>query len=138
MVLHCTRLAALPAPRFEVHGALGSLVSEGLDVQEDQLKAGLVPGAPGWGEDPRALRWMDWRDAAPHLPQPANTRAPRDAVALPRLAGRYPAYYAGVRDALAHGGANPVTAGSALLTMRVMDVAMRSADQGRTLAFAPA
>ncbi|MGY0196149.1 oxidoreductase [Leptothrix sp. BB-4] len=138
VTLHCTRLAALPAPRFEIHGQLGSVVCEGLDVQEDQLKAGLVPGAPGWGEDPRPLRWMDWRDAAPHLPQPANTRAPRDAVALPRLPGRYPAYYAGIRDALAHGAANPVTAESALRTMQVMDVAMRSAEQGRTLAFAPA
>ena len=133
VVLHCTRLAALPAPRFEVHGALGSLVCEGLDVQEDQLKQGLHPGAPGWGEDPRTMRWMDWRDAAPHLPQPANTRQPRDACALPRLPGHYPAYYAGIRDALTQGAPNPVSAESALLTMRVMDVAMRSAEQGRTL-----
>ncbi len=135
VVLHCTRLAALPAPRFEVHGQLGSLVSDGLDVQEDQLKLDLPPGAPGWGDDPRALRWMDWRDAAPDLPRPANTRAPREAVALPRLNGRYPAYYAGIRDALTRGAPNPVSAESALLTMRVMDTALRSAALGRTLTF---
>ncbi len=135
VVLHCTRLAALPAARFEVHGQLGSLVSEGLDVQEDQLKLDLTPGAPGWGEDPRPLRWMDWRDAAPHLPQPANTRQPREARSLPRLTGRYPAYYAGIRDALTRGSPNPVTPESALLTMRVMDLAMKSAELGRTLGF---
>lgn len=137
VVLHCTRLAALPAARFEAHGQLGSLVSEGLDVQEDQLKLDLRPGAPGWGVDPRALRWMDWRDAAPGLSAPANTREPRQPRLLPRLDGRYTAYYAGIRDALTEGAPNPVSAESALLTMQVMDLAMRSAEAGRTLRFEP-
>ncbi|MEY8878653.1 MAG: oxidoreductase [Leptothrix sp. (in: b-proteobacteria)] len=135
VTLHCTRLAALGAARFEVHGALGSVTSHGLDVQEDQLKAGLTPLSPGWGADPRALAWMDWRDAAPHLPHPANTRSPREAGVLPRLDGRYAAYYAGIRDALRGHAPNPVPAEEALRTMQVMDLAMRSAEQGRRLAF---
>jgi predicted dehydrogenase len=123
VTLHCTRLAALPAARFEAHGPLGSIDCHGLDIQEDQLKAGMPPGAPGWGVDARPLRWVDRRDAG----------ADRVVTALPRLAGDYTVYYAGVRDALLGVGSNPVPPDEALLTMRVMDVAMRSAALGRTL-----
>lgn len=129
VTLHCTRLAALPAARFEVHGQLGSIDCHGLDIQEDQLKAGMAPGAPGWGVDPRPLRWMDWRE----LPPVAGPRPERAVTLLPRLAGDYTVYYAGIRDALLGVGSNPVPPDEALLTMRVMDVAMLSAALGRTL-----
>lgn len=132
VTLHCTRLAALQSPRFEAHGSLGSLVSHGLDIQEDQLKAGMAPGAPGWGEDDRPLTWMDWRD----VPHGANTRAARDATALPRGAGDYRHYYAGIAAALRGAGPNPVPATQALLTMQVMDLAQRSAATGRRLSVA--
>jgi predicted dehydrogenase len=129
ITLHCTRLAALTGARFEAHSQLGSLSCHGLDTQEDQLKAGMTPGGAGWGEDTRPITWMDWRDAA----QGANTRVERAATALPRLAGDYRHYYAGIRDALHGVGPNPVPAEQALLTMRVMALAMRSAELGQTL-----
>ena len=53
VVLHATTLAAAETPRFVLHGTSGSWVKHGLDTQEDALKAGGVPGSPGWGHDPR-------------------------------------------------------------------------------------
>jgi predicted dehydrogenase len=123
VTLHVTRLAAWAAPRFELHGTAGSWVSTGLDTQEDQLKAGMAPGAADWGSDPR-----------PAL-QVLGTAAPAE---VPRPRGDYRQYYLGIRDALRGTGPNPVPATEALQVMAVMDCAMRSAAEGRTLRFSPA
>lgn len=123
VTLHVTRLAAWAAPRFELHGTAGSWLSNGLDNQEDQLKAGMRPGAPGWGHDPR-----------PAL-QVLGTAMPAE---VPRPPGDYRQYYLGIRDALRGAGPNPVPATEALQVMAVMDCAMRSAAEGRTLRFSPA
>jgi scyllo-inositol 2-dehydrogenase (NADP+) len=49
--LHASMLAKIPGPRFVVHGTKGSLIIEGLDAQEDQLRAGMKPGDAGFGRD---------------------------------------------------------------------------------------
>lgn len=122
VTLHVTRLAAWNAPRFELHGTAGSWCSTGLDTQEDQLKAGMVPGAPDWGNDPKPV-WQVLGTAA--------------AVDVPRPRGDYRQYYLGIRDALRGAGPNPVPATEALQVMAVMDCAMRSAAEGRTLRYTP-
>lgn len=38
-------------PRFILHGENGSFVKYGEDQQENDLKAGIMPGSPGFGED---------------------------------------------------------------------------------------
>lgn len=38
-------------PRFIVHGMNGSFIKYGADQQENDLKAGIMPGTPGFGED---------------------------------------------------------------------------------------
>jgi len=38
-----------PLPRYVLHGTKGSFVKYGIDVQEDHLKAGLLPDMPGFG-----------------------------------------------------------------------------------------
>jgi predicted dehydrogenase len=121
VTLHVTRLAAWASPRFELHGTAGSWCSDGLDTQEDQLKAGMVPGAAGWGHDPR----------------PARLTIGTDTADVSRPRGDYRRYYLGIRDALRGQGPNPVPATEALRVMAVMDCAMRSAAEGRTLRFDP-
>ena len=51
VVLHASALAALEPPRFAIHGTRGSYVKNGLDTQEDQLKAGLRPGDAGFAQE---------------------------------------------------------------------------------------
>ena len=50
--LSCSLLVREPTPRYRLHGRRGSFVKYGIDVQEDQLRAGIEPDAPGFGEEP--------------------------------------------------------------------------------------
>lgn len=41
-----------PSPRYIIHGTNGSFIKYGIDVQEDQLKAGIHPNDTGFGIEP--------------------------------------------------------------------------------------
>ncbi|MEO6760254.1 MAG: Gfo/Idh/MocA family oxidoreductase [Saprospiraceae bacterium] len=49
--LHASLLVREPTPRYVLHGMEASFVKYGIDPQEDQLKAGRLPGMPGFGEE---------------------------------------------------------------------------------------
>jgi len=112
VVLNAAMLIAAPDVRFAVHGSRASFLSSGLDVQEDQLKAGLPVGGPGWGVSPVPPVLVDGQ---------TGTRTP---VSGP--AGDYPAYYAGVAAALRGRGPNPVPPEQALEVMEVIDAGVES------------
>jgi predicted dehydrogenase len=99
-----------------VHGTGGSWLKHGLDVQEEQLKAGVAPGEPGWGMDPQPASFY-----------PGDGTVVREAVA----AGNYPAYFAAVREAILGRGANPVPPAQAVATMAVLETAAQAAREGR-------
>jgi predicted dehydrogenase len=102
-------------PRFAVHGTAGSWIKHGLDVQEDQLKAGVTPASTAWGKDP----------------QPAHRHCGDGRVDVePVPAGRYHAFYAGVRDAICAGSANPVPAAQACATIAVLETVVEAARRG--------
>ncbi|MCT8468639.1 oxidoreductase [Chromohalobacter canadensis] len=122
VILHAGSLMAAPAPRFSAYGTQGSYVKHGLDPQEDMLKRGERLPTPEWGEDPQH-----------GLHTVANIH---DASAGPELrevatrAGNYPAYYAGVCEAIRGQGKNPVPAEEALAVMQVLEAGRRSAQHG--------
>jgi predicted dehydrogenase len=113
VVLNAAMVCAAPDVRFAVHGVKGSWLKAGLDVQEDQSKAGMTVGASGWGVDPRPGVFVDGE---------TGERSP-----APGPAGDYRAYYAGVASALRGQGPPPVTAREALSVMQVLDAGLRSA-----------
>ena len=121
VILHAGALVPVPPARFTVHGSLGSFVKYGLDPQEDVLKTGQRPPAPDWGVDPVPATLTVWRDGAP---------ATRE---LPCLPGDYPAYYAGVRDAIHGVGPNPVPPGDAIRVIGLLELGLESAREGRTV-----
>jgi predicted dehydrogenase len=94
--LWMSMVAPNPGPRFRVSGLAGGFVSEGLDPQEAQLKAGLRPGDPGFGE-------------APGLDP-----------------GRYVDFYAGVRDWARGEGPRPVDPADAVRVLEILEAARRS------------
>ncbi len=51
--LSCSLLVREPTPRYTLHGRRGSFVKYGIDVQEDQLRAGMTPRDAGFGDEPR-------------------------------------------------------------------------------------
>ena len=110
-------LAAEPAARFLVRGTEGSLVKRGWDPQEERLLGGGEPGTASWG-----------RDADPMLLFRAAGGGP---VELPTPPGSYPAYYAGVRDAIRGGSDPPVTSEEACEVMAVLEAGEQSARDGK-------
>lgn len=112
VILHADMTTPAPDLRFAVHGAKASWLKSGLDVQEDQLKAGLPVGGPGWGVDPRPATVVDGATGA---------RTP-----APCPPGDYPAYYAAVAAALSGQGANPVPPEQALAVMEVLEAGLES------------
>ena len=103
-------IAPLCGPRLALSGLAGGFAVDGLDPQEDQLKAGLRPGAPGFGERP-AGRFVTEEGAREQPIEP----------------GRYADYYAAVRDWVRGGGPPPVDPRDSLTVMRVLEAARHSA-----------
>ncbi|MFK3740646.1 oxidoreductase [Massilia sp. TN1-12] len=123
--LGASMLAAAPRPRVVLHGTRGSYVKPSLDPQEAALKAGLLPdGSARWG--------VDVEDGIATIEED-GTLVTRP---VPTPDGAYPAYYAGVRDAILGKGPNPVTAEQALTVMRLLDAGRASARERREILLA--
>lgn len=117
VVLHGSLLAAAESARYTVHGTQGSYIKYGLDPQEDCLKAGARLPQENWGQDTRdGVLTLAKGDQLEHYPQQT-------------LPGDYPAYYAGIRDALWGVGANPVPAKDAIAVMELIEAGIESAQQ---------
>jgi len=132
--LHAGMLVAASAPRLAVHGTLASFVKEGLDAQEDALKAGVRPTwppQPDWGIDPGRASLVTRTSDGSAVTQP---------VAM--VPGAHMAYFAGVAAAIRDGAPNPVPPGEALDVMALIELGIRSATERRelewTLSDAPA
>ncbi|RST30217.1 oxidoreductase [Sphingomonas ginkgonis] len=116
--LSASTLVADPRPRFALHGSGGSFVKHGLDPQEERLRAGLDPRSPGFGNDPVAgtLTLADGR---------------REAIATEP--GCYLDFYRGVAAAIRAGAPPPVDPAGPRAGLRLIDLARRSAREGRRL-----
>lgn len=121
-ILHISQAVPDHGLRFAVHGTGGSYLKSGLDPQEPQALAGLVPGSADWGIDPDGGLLAQVSDGK------AGARVP-----VPNLRGNYPAFYAAVRDAILGLAPNPVPPEEALAVMQVIEAGLLSAREGRTI-----
>lgn len=117
VILSAGRLVAKPRPRFSLHGLQASFVKYGLDPQEPLLKAGGMPGSHS--EDPALCGVL--------------TQCDGSAETIATDKGDYRQYYAGVGQAIMAGTAPPVGTGDAILGLRLIELARRSAREGRRL-----
>ncbi|MGW5159153.1 Gfo/Idh/MocA family oxidoreductase [Nonomuraea wenchangensis] len=113
--LWASSVAARPGPRFRVLGSAAAYVKHGMDVQEERLRAGIAPDAPGFGEDEED-RWGELGTAERH----------RRVRTEP---GSYLDFYRGVAAALRDGGPPPVDPESAVDVLTVLEAARLSATQ---------
>jgi predicted dehydrogenase len=103
--------------RFAVHGEKASVVKQKPDIQEDQLRAGILPGARDWGLDPD--------DAMMYEGASGETRPIRSAR------GDQRGYYVALREALLGRARNPVTPEQGATVMGIIEAALRSDAEGR-------
>lgn len=115
VVLHASMVAAGAHTRFIAHGTAGTVVKHRSDIQEDQLRAGLAPGAPGWGEDSDDMLLYDAAGRQTSRPTP-----PGDQLR----------YYRELQQAIAAKGPNPTPPHQILGVMAVIDAGRRSAQTG--------
>ncbi|MFC5528079.1 oxidoreductase [Cohnella yongneupensis] len=123
VILHSGSLVKLAGPRFVLHGDRGSFVKYGLDPQEDQLKLGMHPGDSGWGED------------RPELYGKLSTVVgglSMEAI-ISTIPGSYEAFYQGMAAAIQSGAPVPVQAEQARDTIRIIEYALQSHREQRTI-----
>jgi predicted dehydrogenase len=132
-ILHGSTLVPELGPRFVVHGTKGSFVKYGLDVQEDALKAGLMPitttlpsdqtshtSPPEWGHDPAPGRITVPTEQGPQVTLAAQP------------AGNYLAFYAQLAAHLqGREAAAAVAPDQVEQAMRILTLGEHSAAQGR-------
>lgn len=118
VVLQASMLVAGGSPRFLAHGEAGSLIKHGADRQEQQLLAGLAPGAPGWGADPDSLEIHDGTGRVTHRPA---------------LAGDQRRFYRGVAETIARGSIDGTSALEAVRVMACLEAALTSARTGASV-----
>ncbi len=119
-VLHCTTLAAGPGYRYIVHGDAGSFRKNGMDGQEDALKAGIRPGDARWGAD---------------VPENYGELVAADGTRqqIPTERGCYEMFYRGLAEALRSGAAASVDPRGSRDVLRIIEAARTSAAERRTV-----
>jgi scyllo-inositol 2-dehydrogenase (NADP+) len=134
LVLHYENLKATlkagmlrrePGPRFLLHGTEGSFVKYGVDPQEEALKRGGTPSEPDWGQEPRE-QWgkLNTQVSGLHVLGRVET-----------IAGDYRAFYRNVADALNGRAALAVTPEEARDTIHIIELAIQSSKEQRTVSF---
>ena len=120
VTLEAGSLVSGGSARFAVHGEKASVVKQKPDIEEDQLRAGVLPGSPEWGIDPD--------DAILYDGATGNTRT------LKTARGDQRGYYVALREALLGRAPNPVPPEQGATVMAIIEASLRSDNEGRRVA----
>lgn len=121
--------AEIRQPRFWIRGAKGSFHKHGLDVQEDQLKAGMEPSDAAFGREDAANMKLFKASADGSSVSKAE---------VPQLEPEtYKQFYAAFGKAVASGQEEdvPVKATEARDVLKIIEAVIESAKSGQTVAF---
>ena len=123
--LKSTMLARIPGPTFQIHGAKGSFVKYGLDVQEENLNKGMIPNTPDWGKEPQSI-WGKLVTDFEGVKMEATVESEN---------GDYREFFINLRDAI-HGKAQlAVKPEEARNVIRIIELAFESSRERRTVDF---
>lgn len=123
VILHSGSLVRGRGPRYQIHGSKASFIKFGEDPQERALLEGLRPGMPGWGQEEEfEYGEMISSDGS------ANLKIPSEV-------GGYERFYEQMYQAIVSDAPVPANAVHSLDVIRVIQLAERSSEEGRTLQF---
>jgi len=114
--LWASAVAAHRGPRFRLLGSTGAYVKHGMDVQEEALRAGKLPGSLGWGQEPSTSFGRIERGD--------------ESEVVPTRPGGYQEFYARMADCVLDGAPPPVDIDDAVVVARIVDAAARSSLEG--------
>ena len=125
--LKASMLAKKPGPHFMLHGDRGSFIKYGADIQEADLNAGLTPlTKANWGVEPEA-NWGKYAIDFQDMQMEGTIQSER---------GAFQDYFINVRDAI-YGMADLIVKPEhSRNTIRVIEQAMESAREKRTVIWA--
>ena len=124
VTLKAGMLVSQSLPRYILLGDKGSFVKYGLDVQEAALKAGLTPHTKSdWGIEPETV----WGNLYTEINDVKFSAKIQSEV------GDYRGYYANVYAAINNNAALDVTAEHARNIIRVIELAIQSNNERRTI-----
>jgi predicted dehydrogenase len=119
IILHVSLLVSGGGPRSIVHGTRASWAKYGADVQETQLKGGMMPGSPGFGFDPNPGVLYDGETG--------------ERTEIPAPVGNQQMYYAQIRDTISGEQQSSIPTIDAIAVMAVLETTFHSAKQGSVL-----
>jgi predicted dehydrogenase len=122
-VLSASQLVKEAGPHIAVHGTKGSYVKYGMDVQEEQLKAGELPVGDDWGKD-REENWGILNTEADGV----NYRE-----RIETETGNYHKFYDNIYGVLADKEELAVKPEQAKDVLRIIRAAVESAEKGRRI-----
>jgi scyllo-inositol 2-dehydrogenase (NADP+) len=125
VTLKAGMLVREPLPRYILHGRVGSFVKYGLDPQEEALNQGRKPTEPNWGIEPKS-QWgrINTEIDSLHFEGEIET-AP----------GCYQAYYQNIVAVLRGDSELAVRPEEAFNTIRIIELALQSSSEKRTVIF---
>ncbi|WP_031570840.1 Gfo/Idh/MocA family oxidoreductase [Rheinheimera texasensis] len=133
LVLSSSPYCAHPAPRFELHGSGGSFISSGLDPQEQILRDALQQSPAKPTAVFTSARWQQRQQARRgKICDAAGCRS----IAMPQ--SDYAGFYQQLGLFLHDRGAAPVPLADAVLGLQLMELALQSSREQRTLALSAA
>ncbi len=110
-------------PAYILHGAKGSFLQQRSDMQEQLLLSGVKPTVECWCPAP----------ATPDGLLHTEVRGEVVKMPLTSMPGNYMGYYDDLLPALKGEGVNPVPAGDAVKTMKIIDAAFKSAGESKVI-----
>ena len=116
-ILQCGSLVSGGTPRFALHGERASVVKMKPDIQEDQLRSGMMPDSSEWGVDPDDATIYEGASGKTHT--------------LKASRGDQRGFYRAVREALLGPRPNPVPAEQGATVMAILEAALHSSENGR-------
>lgn len=126
VILKSSRYVREIGPRYTLHGTLGSFVKYGIDPQEEALIRGETPiTSRAWGSEPRA-RWGTINTSVGSL---------HVTGLLETMPGAYQDYYQNICDHISGKAELAVTADEARTAIRLIELALQSHEEQRTLPF---
>ena len=124
-VLKSSYLVRELGPRYILHGTDGSFVKYGIDPQEEALKADQKPKGPGWGqESPSEWGKINTQLNGLHIIGNIET-----------LPGDYPGFYNNLYEVIREGKELAVKPEEAALVIELIELAIQSSNEGRTVRF---